>query len=147
MTAPRSTTRRLRRAFTLIEMLLVIGIIAVLSKIIITQIANSTERSRLIVARQQQVALQSAVNSWIASGTATSSLSGVRTTYNAGADAKAKLDLFKDYLDVETYDHIVGNTTDNTKLQSDAMKRVGKWIELPTWAADSYPRVNLLPID
>jgi hypothetical protein len=32
-------------------------------------------------------------------------------------------------------------------VQSDAMKRAGKWIELPDWADGSYPRVNLLPVD
>jgi prepilin-type N-terminal cleavage/methylation domain-containing protein len=135
------------RGFTLIEMLIVLAIIGVLAAILISQISNATFESRRILARQQQVVLQSAVNSWIIQQTTSQSLTSVQTAYNGAATSKAKLDLFKDYLDADTYGHLNTHTTDAAKVQSDAMKRVGKWIELPTWAAGSYPRVNLLPVD
>ena len=129
-------------------MLIVLAIIGVLASIVISQIANAAFESRRILARQQQVVLQSAVNSWIVQRTATGqSLGAAQTAYNAATTSKAKLDLVGEYLDQDTYSHLVANTSDAAKVQSDAMKRVSKWIEMPDWAAGSYPRVNLLPVD
>jgi|GEM_PF-2528307 len=139
--------RQRSRAFTLIEMLIVLAIIGVLAAIIISQIANATYETRRIVARQQQVVLQTAVSTWIIQSTTTQPLSAVQTAYNAASDSKARLIMVGNYLDTDTYNHLVAQTTDVAKIQSDAMKRAGKWIELPTWAAGSYPRVNLLPVD
>jgi prepilin-type N-terminal cleavage/methylation domain-containing protein len=135
------------RAFTLIEMLIVLGIIGVLAAILISQISNAAYESRRILSRQQQVVLQSAVNSWVIQRTTTQSLAAVQTAYNNATTAKAKVTLVSEYLDSDTYDHFDDNTSDTAKVQSDAMKRIGKWVELPTWAAGSYPRVNLLPVD
>jgi len=135
------------RGFTLIEMLIVLAIIGVLAAIIISQIANATFESRRIVARQHQVALQTAVSTWIIQNTTTQPIDSVRTSYNTAATSKARLQLVGDYLDSDVLAHFVSQTTDAAKVQSDAMKRSGKWIELPEWAAGSYPRVNLLPID
>ena len=139
--------RRSKFAFTLIEMLIVLAIIGVLAAIIISQIANATFETRRIVSRQQQVVLQTAVSSWIMQNTTTQPISAVQTAYNAASDSKARLTLVGGYLDPDVYAHFMAQTTDAAKVQSDAMKRAGKWIELPTWAAGSYPRVNLLPID
>lgn len=139
--------RQSRTAFTLIEMLIVLAIIGVLAAIIISQVANATYESRRIVARQQQVVLQTAVSSWIMQSTTTQPINTVRTAYNAAADSKARLALVGSYLDPDVYAHFMAQTTDVTKVQSDAMKRAGKWIELPQWASGSYPRVNLLPVD
>jgi prepilin-type N-terminal cleavage/methylation domain-containing protein len=111
-----SSARCRGRAFTLIEMLIVLGIIGVLAAILISQIS-------------------------------TQSLAAVQTAYNNATTAKAKVTLVSEYLDSDTYDHFDDNTSDTAKVQSDAMKRIGKWVELPTWAAGSYPRVNLLPVD
>ena len=141
------TAIRRSRAFTLIEMLIVLAIIGVLAAIIISQVANATYESRRIVARQQQVVLQTAVSSWIMQSTTTQPISAVRTAYNAATDSKARLALVGGYLDPDVYAHFMSQTTDATKVQSDAMKRAGKWIELPQWASGSYPRVNLLPVD
>lgn len=135
------------RAFTLIEMLIVLAIIGVLAAIVISQIANATFETRRIVARQQQVALQTAISSWVLQGSAAQDIATVRTAYNTAADSKARLALVGGYLDPDVYSHFMNQTTDATKVQSDAMKRSGKWIELPDWAAGSYPRVNLLPVD
>ena len=142
-----SPTRRIRGAFTLIEMLIVLGLIGILAAILISQISNAAYESRRILSRQQQVVIQSAVNSWLIQRTTSQSLAAVRTTYNNATTAKAKLTLVSVYLDSDSYDHFVNHTTDTAKVQSDAMKRIGKWVELPTWASGSYPRVNLLPVD
>ncbi|MFN0127019.1 MAG: type II secretion system protein [Verrucomicrobiales bacterium] len=135
------------RAFTLIEMLIVLAIIGVLAAIVISQIANATFETRRIVARQQQVAMQTAISSWVLQGSTAQDIATVRTAYNTAADSKARLALVGAYLDPDVYNHFMTQTTDAAKVQSDAMKRAGKWIELPDWAAGSYPRVNLLPVD
>jgi prepilin-type N-terminal cleavage/methylation domain-containing protein len=142
-----ATRPRTKPAFTLIEMLIVLAIIGVLAAIIISQIANATFETRRIVSRQQQVVLQTAVSSWIMQNTTTQPISSVRTAYNTAADSKARLALVGGYLDADVYAHFMSQTTDVAKVQSDAMKRAGKWIELPDWASGSYPRVNLLPVD
>jgi len=134
-----------RRAFTLIEMLIVLGVIGILAGIIISQVANATFETRRIVARQQQVVLQAALNSWIVQSSVTRPLSAVQTEYNAQPDSRSRLTLVAAYLDSDTYAHFLSNTTDGGKIRSDAMKRADQWIELPAWAADSYPRVELYP--
>jgi prepilin-type N-terminal cleavage/methylation domain-containing protein len=135
------------RAFSLVELLVVLAVIGILAAIVISNMSNAAHDSRRIIARQQQVVIQSAINNWVAQSCTTSSLSAVRTSYNNAADALARLGLVQAYLDADTYTHFTGNTTDSTKIQSDAMKRAGKWIELPAWASDSYPQVDLLPVN
>lgn len=141
------TVTRGCRAFTLIEMLIVLAIVGVLAAILISQVANATFESRRIVARQQQVVLQTAVGSWIMQSTTTQPINAVRAAYNAASDSKARLALVGGYLDQDVYAHFMTQTSDVSRVQSDAMKRAGKWIELPPWASGSYPRVNLLPVD
>jgi prepilin-type N-terminal cleavage/methylation domain-containing protein len=144
MTPPAKATSN---AFSLVELLIVLAVIGILASIVISNMSNAALDSRRIIARQQQVVLQSAINNWVAQSSTTSSLSAVRTTYNSGTDALARLAFVREYLDPDTYSHFTTNTSDGTKLQSDAMKRAGKWIELPAWGVNSYPQVDLKPIN
>ena len=52
--------------FSLVEMLLVLGIISIMAAIVINSFSNASQDSRNVVARQQQATLQSAINNWVA---------------------------------------------------------------------------------
>ena len=65
-------------------------------------------------------------------------------SYNGAADAQARFDLFKTYLDDSTLTSLsVDNGTG--RITSQAMRDVGMYLTLPAWAASSYPKVQLLP--
>lgn len=148
MNKPASVTGR--RGFSLVELLIVLAVIGILAAIVISNMSNAAHDTRRIMARQQQVVLQGAVNNWVAQAcvaSSTASLSSVRTSYNNASNALARLALVQAYLDPDTYSHFTTNTSDPAKIQSDAMKRAGKWIELPAWQAGSYPQVDLKPIN
>ena len=55
------------KAFSLVELLLVLGIISIMASIVINSFSNAAQDSRNVIARQQQATLQSAVNNWVAS--------------------------------------------------------------------------------
>ena len=52
--------------FSLVELLLVLGIVSIMAAIVINSFSNAAQDSRNVVARQQQATLQSAVNNWVA---------------------------------------------------------------------------------
>lgn len=70
----RLTKSSSRRAFTLIEVIVVIAIIGIMTSLVVTVYRNVAQDSRDVVACQQQAALQNAVNNWITTETATRSM-------------------------------------------------------------------------
>lgn len=140
-------------AFTMVEMLIVIAVIGVMSALVISAFTGASQDTRKVIARQQQAAVQNAVNAWVNSESSridattkkSVGLSGARTTYNAAANAKAKLALVGKYLDESTLDHFNKNTSDNSKIQSQALKKTDQHLALENWAAtaSSYPKVEL----
>ncbi len=141
-----------RRAFTLVEMLLVIAIISVLAAMAISNFSNASQDTRAVVSRQQLAVMQEAVNHWAnreigrvtTSGGTGKSVAQVMGSYNGAADAQARFDLFKTYLDDSTLTSLsVDNGTG--RITSQAMRDVGMYLTLPAWAASSYPKVQLLP--
>ena len=52
--------------FSLVELLLVLGIISIMASIVISSFTNAAQDSRNVLARQQQATLQSALNNWVA---------------------------------------------------------------------------------
>ncbi len=138
-----------RRAFTLIEMLLVIAIISILAGLVISNISNAAQDSREIVSRQQLAVVQEAVNHWVnreigrvtVAGGAGASVTQVMNTYNAASTVGARYSLFQNYLDDATRENF---TADNTtgKLSSQAMRDTSHYLTLPTWATGSYPKVQ-----
>lgn len=141
-----------KRAFTLVELLLVVAIISILAAMAISNFSNASRDTREIVARQQLAVVQEAVNHWVnyevgrvttAGGTG-KSVSQVMTAYNSTATTSARFGLFQKYLDEATRS---GLTVDNSagKITSQSMRDVSKYLMLPNWAGDSYPKVQLLP--
>lgn len=126
--------------FSLIELLITLAVIGVMSALIIASITNASRDSSNVVARQQQVVLQQALNAWISGSTSTNTISGARTRYAAATD---KLALVRDYLQASTYDHFVQNTSTNTRIQSDAMKKINVYLSFSEWTAGGYPAVEM----
>lgn len=132
------------KAFTLIEMLLVVAIIGVMSSLIIAAITNSAADARLVMARQQQAVVQEALNAWIsAQSVGTQGIQSAKTLYAAQSNALAKLGMLSNYLDAGTYEHFTNNTTNAATVQSDAMAKIGVSLTFSAWSTNSYPRVNM----
>lgn len=145
---PLPPNRRLRaQAFTFIELVIVIAVIGIMSALAVGAFSNASNDAREIVARQQQAALQSAVDAWaIAQMTSSNTVSQVQTTYNAATTSSARLDLVANYLDDATYEHFVEHIglASTNEVMSDATRKLNWHINLPTWADDSYPKVDLV---
>ena len=142
----------LKRAFTLVEMLLVIAIISILAGMAISNFSNASQDTREVVARQQLAVVQEAVNHWVnreigrvtTSGGTGKTVSQVMTSYNSATTAAARYALFQNYLDEATRTNLTVDTA-NGRLTSQSMRDLGMYLTLPDWAAASYPKVQLLP--
>ena len=115
-----------------------------MTSLVITVYRNVAQDSRDVVSKQQQAALQAAINNWITSETVKLPMSAVRTNYNNASDSPARLALFKDYLDERTRDHLLGMSPAGTdKINSEALDKLNKYIQLSTWNAGSYSQVQM----
>lgn len=126
----------------MIELLLVIAIIGVMSTLIITTISNAAQDARNVVARQQQVSVQDALNAWVAANSSgTNTIQTARSNY---ASAANKLVMLTNYLHPETYNTMVDSGSTGTQIKSDAMNKIGVHLEFSSWttAAGSYPIVE-----
>ena len=129
----------------MVELLIVISVIAIMASLVISAFSNAAQDTRRVVARQQQAAVQAAVNAWVAANSSGvgESLSTARTAYNAAGDGLSRLKLSGEYLDEQTLAHFADNTTDDDKILSAALKKTSQYLELANWADGSYPKVEL----
>ncbi len=132
-----------KRAFTLVEMLIVIAVIGIMSALVISSFSNAAQDTRRVVARQQQAAVQNAVNAWVNSFSQQQGLAQSRTTYNLAGTSKGRLQLVQAYLDDSTLSHFLANTTNNNEVKSTALSKTSQYLLLDTWNANSYPKVEL----
>ncbi len=135
---------------------MVIAIMGLMATILVTSFSNVNADSSRIIARQQQAAIQNAVNAWVNSDTnrvnvinATTGTGKLRTiaeiqaTYNALTTALARFNLVAPYLDNATSSHFTTSTTNSAKINSDALAASKQYIAMPDWTTGSYPQVSL----
>ena len=134
--------------FTLIELLLVIAIIGVMSALIISAVINAATDSRGVIAVQQQVVLQEALNSWImanSSGTGTNNIPNTIASAQAqySTNARTMLDKISNYLQSSTYTNFT-NVGGGSGIATDPMSRLGKYIIFSPWnTTANNPTVQL----
>jgi type II secretory pathway pseudopilin PulG len=127
----------------MVEMLIVIAVIGIMSALVISAFSNAAQDTRRVVARQQQAAVQNAVNAWVNSTSQTQGLAQARNLYNLAATSKGRLQLVQSYLDDATLSHFLANTSNNNEVKSAALSKTGQYLLLDSWSANSYPKVEL----
>jgi prepilin-type N-terminal cleavage/methylation domain-containing protein len=132
-----------RGAFTMIEMLIVIAVIGIMSALVVSTFSNAAQDTRRVVARQQQAAVQNAVNAWVNSVSQQQGLAQARNLYNLAGTSKGRLQLVQAYLDDATLSHFLSNTVNNDQVRSAALSKTGQHLALDAWAGNSYPKVEL----
>lgn len=158
MNIPSSRARR--AGFSFIEAILTIGVIGVMGAMVVTAITNASRDANRIVARQQQAAVEEALNAWamtqLRAETGTNagqvkSLKGIRDYYNAQPTAKARLSLLVPspsgvggFLDKSTADHLLEYTDNTARIESSALEANKQHLEMPNWVAGGHPVVELI---
>lgn len=134
----RQTPSCLGSAFSLVEALLVVAVIAVLSGLAVSYVGGASDTSKLLVARQQQVELQTALDAWItAKSSGTAGLAGAKSAYST--DCSAMLAALGPYLrDPGVF------STSGGSVSSAALAASGKSLQFSSWTEGSYPKV-LMP--
>ncbi len=125
------------------ELLVVVAIISILASLVVTAVSNASVDSSRVIARQQQTAVQQALNNWISfhSTAPGGSIAASRTAYSNASSHLAKLALVGGYLDPGTYDHLSSHSVEN-RVESQALQRAGAYLTFSTWATGQYPMVN-----
>jgi prepilin-type N-terminal cleavage/methylation domain-containing protein len=151
--------RPLANGFTFIEALVTIAILSVMAALLVSAFSNAAADTNRIVARQQQVAVQQAVNAWVSgesnrvtvinatTGSAKiKTLEEIRTEYNQVLTSLARFNMISGYLDSTIVSQMTDTTvTTNTgKIKSNALISTKQHLEMPTWASGDFPQVNLV---
>ena len=155
MTITPHTARR--DGFTFIEALMTIAIMGIMAALIVSAFSNAAADSNRIVSRQQQAALQSALNSWIngesnrvnvinaTTGSAKlRTIEEIRAAYNGSLTSLARLNLVAGYLDAVSANMFTSATANPAKIKSDSLNSTKQYISMPDWVTDDYPKVLLL---
>ncbi len=133
--APRSSHPCSSRAFSLVEILIVIAVIAILSGLAFSYIGGASEQASVVVARQQQVQLQSALDAWIAAqSSGPAGLSGARNAYST--DASAMVSTLSPYLRDPSIFTVSGGG-----VSSAALSKIGKSLQFSSWGESTYPKI------
>ncbi|SKA89733.1 Type II secretory pathway, pseudopilin PulG [Prosthecobacter debontii] len=160
----------IRSAFTFVEAIFTIAIIGIMAALAVSAISNGARDANRIVARQQQSAVQEAVNAWVMSQTRVRSsvngqetaqvqtLSAIRAIYNALPTTSAKFEKLRPdptntdpnkragFLDATTVAHFdeYKSKAGSDKLISSALYGAKQYLTLPAWEDGDMPRVVLM---
>ena len=151
--SPRSSVR----GFTFIEALVTIAILSVMSALLVSAFSNAAADTNRIVAHQQQVAVQQAVNAWVGGESnrvdvidpdkgsgKIRTIEEIRTDYNQVLTTSARFEKVSKYLDDVTFKQMNESSPGTDKIKSNALNSTKQHLELPTWEFDKYPLVNLV---
>jgi hypothetical protein len=135
-----------------------IAILGIMAAVLVSAFSSTATDASRMIARQQQAAVQAAVNAWVngesnrvnvinpTTGTAKlKTIEEIRTAYNSSATSVGRLNLVGEYLDGTTLQHLTDKeyTTSDARVKSEALSSSKQYITLPDWAANSYPQVVL----
>lgn len=147
---------RRHHGFTFIEALMTIAILGIMAAVLVSAFSSAATDASRMIARQQQAAIQAAVNAWVngdnnrvnvinaTTGTAKlRTVEEIRTDYNSRLTSLARLNLVAAYMDATTVSHLTSYTTNSGKIKSEALSATKQYISMPDWAANSYPQVLL----
>ena len=145
----------MKRAFSLVEMLLVIAIISILAAMAISNFSNASQDSRDIISRQQLAVLQQALNHHVNkeigrvtnSGGSPQTVSQVMIAYNAKA-GQQRFDTLKLFLDDSLWSGPTGTENlqfnlSTQRITTKAMRDTNNYMTLPNWVSGSFPKVQL----
>ena len=150
---------RASKGFTFIEALVTIAILSVMAGLLVSAFSNASRDTNRIVSRQQQVAVQQAVNAWVngesnrvtvinaATGTGKiKTIEEIRTSYNQVLTSLARFNLISGYLDSSIVSQMTDGTvtTNSGKIKSNALISTAQHLELNTWVAGDFPKVDLV---
>jgi|GEM_PF-678410 len=159
-----------KQAFTFVEAVFTIAIIGIMAALAVSAISNGARDANRIVARQQQAAVQEAVNAWVMSQSRVRStvngeetaqiqtLSAIRTIYNALPTTSARFEKLRPdlqnpdpnkragFLDSATIEHFdeYKDKAGTDKLISAALYGAKQYLTLPAWQDNDMPRVELV---
>ena len=129
---------RATRAFSLVEILVVVAIITVLSSLLLPTILGTRKTAHEQVARQQQAELQTALSNWIiAQSSGSGGLAAARAAYNETGGAK--LQLLQNYLQAATYSSLSGS---GDTVGSAALDSAGAYLQFSDWTSGGQPTVQ-----
>lgn len=148
--------------FSFVEAIFTIAIIGIMSSIVVAAISNASLDAYRVLARQQQVSVQSALTAWVMAqmrvGTTAQfqSLESVRTTYNAVPTTLARFNLLvpnaasptpslrPGFIDQTTADHFLDYTTNASQLETAALVNAKQYLSLPDWQSGDFPHVDMI---
>jgi len=128
------------KAFSLVEVIIVVAVIGILATFIISSLSGSSEYANMVVARQEQAELQTALGNWIvATSSQPGGLAEARHQYTNEAN---KLLLLSNYLQDATYQRLRLTST-GAVVRSPALTASKARLEFSSsWSATDAPSVN-----
>jgi type II secretory pathway pseudopilin PulG len=131
--------KRRKASFSLVEILIVIGILGVISALLVPYFSPMRGTASEQIARQQQAELQTALGNWvIAQSSGPGGLAAARAAYSGYSGAK--LQLLQSYLQPATYSSLTGTGDDVT---SSALSGANAYLQFSGWsAAGQQPTVQ-----
>jgi len=125
-------------SFTLVELLITIAVIAIIAALAYPSISGVAQQATTVVARQQQVELQQALDAWVvAESSGTSSLGDARAKYSAATTDAAKLALVEGYLKNAFFN------SGGTGVTTGELNSAGLELRFSEWTETGYPSVGM----